>query len=149
MILIIRHYLVVNRHGDDEVHEFGKKRRLVGRLPPTWQATSEKKVQKKRKQQQTVALAAKDDDTIPLTLEEQEFLTEAIPKLAPDRLCGFIQMLRDAAKLTGDDEEIGMDFDQLDTSTFKLTGDDEEIDLDFDQLDTSTQRKLLRYVTKL
>ena len=126
-----------------------KKRRLVGRLPPTWQATSEKKVQKKQKQQQTVALAAKDDDTIPLTLEEQEFLTEAIPKLAPDRLCGFIQMLRDAAKLTGDDEEIDMDFDQLDTSTFKLTGDDEEIDLDFDQLDTSTQRKLLRYVTKL
>jgi len=30
----------------------------------------------------------------------------------------------------------------------KLTGEEDEIDLEIDQLDTSTQRKLLRYVTK-
>jgi len=68
-----------------------------------------------------------EDDSIPLTLQEQEFLTETIPDLPPDNLHGVIQIIREAAKLTGEEDEI---------------------DLEIDQLDTSTQRKLLRYVTK-
>ena len=92
------------------------------------EAASRKKEQKQQKQQQQQAALAVEDDTIPLTLEEQELLTEAIPELAPDCLHGVIQIIRDAAKLTGDEDEI---------------------DLEIDQLDTPTQRKLLRYVTKV
>uniref|UniRef100_A0A7S4AEH9 Bromo domain-containing protein n=1 Tax=Pseudo-nitzschia australis TaxID=44445 RepID=A0A7S4AEH9_9STRA len=69
-----------------------------------------------------------EDDTIPLTLAEQEFLTESIPGLPQDNLQGVIQIIREAAKLTGEEDEI---------------------DLEIDQLDTPTQRKLLRYVTKV
>ena len=65
---------------------------------------------------------------VPLTLQEQELLTDTIPLLAPDNLHGVIQIIRDAAKLTGEEDEI---------------------DLEIDQLDTQTQRKLLRYVTKV
>jgi len=78
----------------------------------------------KKKQQQPVI---QEDDSSPLTLQEQEFLTETIPELPPDNLHGVIQIIREAAKLTGEEDEI---------------------DLEIDQLDTSTQRKLLRYVTK-
>jgi hypothetical protein len=77
----------------------------------------------KKKQQQPP-----EDDNIPLTLQEQEFLTETIPELPPDNLHGVIQIIREAAKLTGEEDEI---------------------DLEIDQLDTPTQRKLLRYVTKV
>jgi hypothetical protein len=80
--------------------------------------------QKKKEQQPIIP----EDDSIPLTLQEQEFLTETIPELPPDNLHGVIQIIREAAKLTGDEDEI---------------------DLEIDQLDTSTQRKLLRYVTKV
>lgn len=80
---------------------------------------------KKQQQQQHVT---PEDDSVPLTLQEQEFLTETIPELPPDNLHGVIQIIREAAKLTGEEDEI---------------------DLEIDQLDTSTQRKLLRYVTKV
>jgi len=61
----------------------------------------------------------------PLTLEEQEILTESINSIAPDKLPGVIQIIRESTKLNGDEEEI---------------------DLEIDQLDTATQRKLQRYV---
>lgn len=80
--------------------------------------------EKKKQQQQPII---PDDDDVPLTLQEQEFLTETIPDLPPDNLHGVIQIIREAAKLTGEEDEI---------------------DLEIDQLDTPTQRKLLRYVTK-
>jgi len=67
------------------------------------------------------------DDESPLTLKEQEVLTETINKLPPERLPGVIQIIRESASLNGDEDEI---------------------DLEIDQLDTMTQRKLQRYVLK-
>ena len=87
--------------------------------------TEAPKPKKQPQQQQPVIV---EDDSTPLTLQEQEFLTETIPELPPDNLHGVIQIIREAAKLTGEEDEI---------------------DLEIDQLDTSTQRKLLRYVTKV
>merc|ERR1719162_621891 len=80
--------------------------------------------EKKKQQQQPII---PEDDDVPLTLQEQEFLTDTIPELPPDNLHGVIQIIREAAQLTGEEDEI---------------------DLEIDQLDTITQRKLLRYVTK-
>ena len=82
----------------------------------------------KKKQQQQQQPIIPEDDSVPLTLQEQEFLTETIPNLPPDNLHGVIQIIREAAKLTGEEDEI---------------------DLEIEELDTSTQRKLLRYVTKV
>jgi hypothetical protein len=97
----------------------GKKKAKKKAEPPKPSAAE------KKKQQQPVI---QEDDSSPLTLQEQEFLTETIPELPPDNLHGVIQIIREAAKLTGEEDEI---------------------DLEIDQLDTSTQRKLLRYVTKV
>ena len=97
-------------------------------------SASKKKAKKKseapkpKKQPQPQQPVIIEDDSTPLTLQEQEFLTETIPELPPDNLHGVIQIIREAAKLTGEEDEI---------------------DLEIDQLDTSTQRKLLRYVTKV
>jgi hypothetical protein len=68
------------------------------------------------------------DDSTPLTLEEQELLTETINELPPEHLGGVIQIIREAAPVGADEEEI---------------------DLEIDQLDTRTQRKLLRHVMKV
>lgn len=97
-------------------------------------SASKKKAKKKseapkpKRQPQPQQPVIIEDDSTPLTLQEQEFLTETIPELPPDNLHGVIQIIREAAKLTGEEDEI---------------------DLEIDQLDTSTQRKLLRYVTKV
>jgi hypothetical protein len=69
-----------------------------------------------------------EDDCRPLTLKEQELLTDTINELPPDHLPGVIQIIREAAQLTGDEDEI---------------------DLEIDLLDTATQRKLLRHVSKV
>jgi hypothetical protein len=69
-----------------------------------------------------------EEDLRPLTLAEQELLTETINELPSDNLNGVIQIIREAAKLSGDEDEI---------------------DLEIDQLDTGTQRKLLRHVSKV
>ena len=69
-----------------------------------------------------------EDDSRPLTLHEQELLTETINDLPAEHLHGVIQIIREAAKLTGEEDEI---------------------DLEIDQLDTGTQRKLLRHVSKV
>jgi hypothetical protein len=68
------------------------------------------------------------DDDKPLTLEEQEQLTETINTLPPEKLPGVIKIIRESGTF-GDDEE--------------------EIDLEIDQLDTVTQRKLQRFVMKV
>jgi len=68
------------------------------------------------------------DDTHPLTLQEQETLTETINNMPPDHIPGVIQIIRESASLAGDEDEI---------------------DLEIDQLDTVTQRKLLRHVSKV
>jgi hypothetical protein len=67
------------------------------------------------------------DDSKPLSLDEQELLTETINELPPDQLGGVIQIIREAAPVGADEDEI---------------------DLEIDQLDTKTQRKLLRHVLK-
>ena len=69
-----------------------------------------------------------DDLTKPLTLQEQETLTDTINNLPPDHIPGVIQIIRESASLNGDEDEI---------------------DLEIDQLDTVTQRKLLRHVSKV
>jgi hypothetical protein len=68
------------------------------------------------------------DDSMPLTLEEQELLTETINDLPPEHQGGVVQIIREAAPVGADDDEI---------------------DLEIDQLDTKTQRKLLRHVMKV
>lgn len=90
-------------------------------LPPV-----QKKAQKKR-QEPRIEMPP-EEDLRPLTLAEQELLTETINDLPADNLNGVIQIIREAAKLSGDEDEI---------------------DLEIDQLDTGTQRKLLRHVSKV
>jgi hypothetical protein len=68
------------------------------------------------------------DDSQPLSLEEQELLTETINELPQEHLGGVIQIIREAAPVGADEEEI---------------------DLEIDQLDTKTQRKLFRFVSKV
>merc|ERR1712176_457407 len=91
------------------------------------ETTKPSAAEKKKQHQQHLQPVIQEDDSSPLTLQEQEFLTETIPALPPDNLHGVIQIIREAAKLTGEEDEI---------------------DLEIDQLDTSTQRKLLKYVSK-
>jgi hypothetical protein len=83
-----------------------------------------------KKQQQPVVEepAIVFDETIPLTLQEQETLTETINNMPPDHIPGVIQIIRESASLAGDEDEI---------------------DLEIDQLDTVTQRRLLRHVSKV
>jgi len=92
----------------------------------------QQKVQQQQQQQHPAGIVNDndddDDDDVPLTLQEQEWMTETIITLAPTHLYGVIQLIREGAK--------------------NLSGDEDEIDLEIDQLDTATQRKLLRYVTK-
>ncbi len=64
----------------------------------------------------------------PLTLKEQEELTEAINSIDPEKLETIIQIIRESATLNDDEDEI---------------------DLEIDQLDTRTQRKLQRFVMKV
>jgi len=65
---------------------------------------------------------------VPLTREEQELLTETINDLPAEHLGGVIQIIREAAPVGADEDEI---------------------DLDIDQLSYSTQRKLLHHVSKV
>jgi hypothetical protein len=69
-----------------------------------------------------------EDDYSPLTLDEQELLTETINELPPEHLGGVIQIIREAAPVGADEDEI---------------------DLEIDQLSAVTQRKLLRHVSKV
>jgi bromodomain-containing factor 1 len=68
------------------------------------------------------------DDSAPLSLEEQELLTETINELPQEHLGGVIQIIREAAPVGADEDEI---------------------DLEIDQLEVKTQRKLLRHIMKV
>mmetsp|Transcript_102719 Transcript_102719/g.153977 ORF Transcript_102719/g.153977 Transcript_102719/m.153977 type:complete len:1323 (+) Transcript_102719:42-4010(+) len=94
-------------------------------LPPV--AAAEKKKPVKKKEPPKAVEKPVEEDSRPLTLQEQELLTETINDLPADHLHGVIQIIRDAAGLTGEEDEI---------------------DLEIDQLDAVTQRKLLRHVSK-
>eukprot|EP00591_Stephanopyxis_turris_P018395 CAMPEP_0195540294 /NCGR_PEP_ID=MMETSP0794_2-20130614/50499_1 /TAXON_ID=515487 /ORGANISM="Stephanopyxis turris, Strain CCMP 815" /LENGTH=1491 /DNA_ID=CAMNT_0040674361 /DNA_START=638 /DNA_END=5113 /DNA_ORIENTATION=- len=67
-----------------------------------------------------------EEDEQPLSHHEQELLTDTINQISSDKLYGIIEIIRESTKL----------------------GDEDEIDLEIDQLDTRTQRKLQRYVKK-
>jgi hypothetical protein len=97
-------------------------------LPPPVVPDKKKPVPKKVAAKPVEKPAVVEDDFIPLTLQEQELLTETINEMSADHLHGVIQIIREAAKLTGEEDEI---------------------DLEIDQLDTATQRKLLRHVSKV
>ena len=88
--------------------------------------TKKKQVRRKSESNNPPPMEVYDD--LPLTLEEQELLTETINELPPEHLGGVIQILREAAPVGADEEEI---------------------DLDIDQLDNRTQRKLLAHVSKV
>jgi hypothetical protein len=94
----------------------------------TTASVPERKKAVKRKSETASTDSAPLDDSRPLTLDEQELLTETINELPPEHLGGVIQIIREAAP-------VGVDED--------------EIDLEIDQLDTKTQRKLLRHVSKV
>lgn len=85
--------------------------------------TNTSKQQNQPPPQQAVSVSPVENK--PLTLQEQEVLTESINSISPDKLPGVIQIIRESTKLNGDEEEI---------------------DLEIDQLDTATQRKLQRFV---
>jgi hypothetical protein len=89
-------------------------------------SSTEKKKPTKKKPERKIEMPL--EDLRPLTLTEQELLTDTINKLSVDQLPGVIQIIREAAALTGEEDEI---------------------DLEIDQLDTGTQRKLLRHVSKV
>jgi hypothetical protein len=91
-------------------------------------AAAEKKKPAKKKELPKVVEKPVEEDSRPLTLQDQELLTETINDLPADHLHGVIQIIRDAAGLTGEEDEI---------------------DLEIDQLDAVTQRTLLRHVSKV
>lgn len=67
-------------------------------------------------------------DSAPLSLEEQELLTETINDMPQEHLGGVIQIIREAAPVSADEDEI---------------------DLEIDQLDNRTQRKLLQHIQRV
>jgi hypothetical protein len=91
-------------------------------------APDKKLPKKKIEEPKIIEKPAVEDDSKPLTLAEQELLTDTINELHADHLHGVIHIIREAAKLTGEEDEI---------------------DLEIDQLDTATQRQLLRHVSKV
>jgi len=97
--------------------------------PPAQSAApaQEKKKSAKRKSDVLDLQPVPVDDSTPLTLDEQELLTETINQLQQEQLGGVIQIIREAAPVGADEDEI---------------------DLEIDQLDHKTQRKLLRHVSK-
>lgn len=88
----------------------------------------EKKVTKRKIEEKKPAEPVAVEDDLPLTHEEQEWLTESIGELSQEHLVGVIQLIREAAP---------MDLD------------DGEIDIEIDQLDLRTQRKLMKHVLKV
>ncbi len=111
-------------------------------LPPPVESAAKKPKRTKKKTEKptpTPAVAKpapapapvvrKVKEEVPLTLEEQEELTEAINTMSPEKLEGVIDIIRESADLNDDEEE--------------------EIDLEIDQLKVSTQRKLMNFVLKV
>eukprot|EP00977_Amphora_coffeiformis_P010344 scaffold2417_cov155-Amphora_coffeaeformis.AAC.6 len=97
----------------------------VAAAAPRPAPATERKKPQKRKAEVIEEPAVLPD--VPLTREEQELLTETINDLPAEHLGGVIQIIREAAPVGADEDEI---------------------DLDIDQLSYSTQRKLLHHVSK-
>lgn len=87
-----------------------------------------KKVLKRKSEADEFSTSVNVDDSTPLSLEEQELLTDTINDLPQEHLGGVIQIIREAAPVGADEDEI---------------------DLEIDQLDHRTQRKLLRHIQKV
>lgn len=81
----------------------------------------------KKKKAEPVYKPAPVEENKPLTVKEQEALTENITLLPEDKLEGAIKIIREATNL----------------------GDEDEIDLEIEVLDIATQRKLQRYVLQV
>jgi Bromodomain/Bromodomain extra-terminal - transcription regulation len=96
--------------------------------PPTLSSATDKKKPGLKKKVEAKVDEIATEDVKPLTLKEQEVLTETINSLDRSKIPGIIQIIRESANL--DDDE-------------------EEIDLEIEQLDTLTQRKLQSYVMKV
>ena len=90
--------------------------------------TENKKKAPKRKSEVLKEQPPVQNDATPLTIEEQTLLTETINELDPENLGGVIQIIREAAPVGADEDEI---------------------DLEIDLLDHKTQRKLYRHVSKV
>jgi hypothetical protein len=90
--------------------------------------TKKKPIKRKAPEPQMESPAYDIDDSYPLSHAEQELLTETINELPPEHLGGIIQIIREAAPVGADEDEI---------------------DLEIDQLDTKTQRKLQAHVSQV
>jgi hypothetical protein len=90
-------------------------------------AQEKKKTTKRKRKVSKQPLPSAIEDA-PLSLEEQKLLTETIDGLSEEHHDGVIQIIREAAPVGADEDEI---------------------DLYIDQLDTRTQRKLLKHVSKV
>ena len=100
---------------------------VISSRPPASKGKTKKKGDAVAKADKAAPAFAMEEDK-PLTLKEQEALTETINLLPEERLPGVIQIIRESTHLNGDEDEI---------------------DLEIDQLDTATQRKLQRYVLQV
>jgi len=86
-----------------------------------------KKKEKSSPEVETVEEGEVEEEEKPLTIEEQEKMTEIINDLGGEHLNEVIKIIREGTKL----------------------GDEDEIDLEIDLLPVSTQRKLQHYVLKV
>jgi Bromodomain extra-terminal - transcription regulation len=96
--------------------------------PPEKKKAAKRKIEAMAPDEPSVRALPVNDDNTPLTMEEQELLTETINELPPEHLDAVAQIIREAAPVGANDDEI---------------------DLEIDDLDISTQRKLLRHVSKV
>ena len=113
------------------IDSFAAPEAVSAPAPAPAQKKAKKKAAEPAPKKQPVAVEEPEivfDETKPLTLQEQETLTETINNMPPDHIPGVIQIIRESASLAGDEDEI---------------------DLEIDQLDTVTQRRLLRHVSKV
>ncbi|KAG7355493.1 bromodomain containing protein [Nitzschia inconspicua] len=123
------YHLIADLSSDDPTVAATESVTSQAPLPdPTFPSAGKKKTRKKVEPPKTVEKpAVVEDDSTPLTTEEQEFLTRIIPEMPDEALEGVIKIIREFSSVAADDDEI---------------------DLEIDALDSVTQRKLLKYVTK-
>ena len=91
-------------------------------------APEKKPVKRKAENVKVVDSAPSEDEATPLSNEEREWLTENISELPQEHLGGVLQIIRQAASVELDEDEI---------------------EIDIDQLDHHTQRKLMKHVLKV
>ncbi|KAL7465019.1 hypothetical protein ACHAXS_005346 [Conticribra weissflogii] len=103
-----------------------KKKKPLQRSSMPEQQESEKPVELKKEPEPILSpspQASPDPDPVvdlaPLTLVEQEALSNAINQLPESLLPGAMQIIREADFVDEDDDEIDLDIDQLDTRTLR------------------------------